>query len=73
MKNNVIFKIENFWKINWKEGRWVVEMLYIGLGIILVNVLFVCLNIFSIFMKLLKLREREVGRKIEYIVKMFCM
>lgn len=73
MKNNAILKTENSRKINWKEGRRVVEMLHTGLGTTSVNALLMCLNIPSISTKSLKAREREVRRKIEHIAKTCCM
>lgn len=71
-KKNAILKTENSRKINWKEGRRVVEMLQTGLGTTSVNALLVCLNIPSISPKSQKAREREVGRKNEDIAKQSC-
>lgn len=67
-----MFKTQILEKINWKEGRRVVEMLHTGLGTTSLNALLVCMNIPSISPKSLKAREREVGRKIEDIAKTSC-
>lgn len=47
-------------------------MLFCGFGEIVINNLFVVINLFYIFVIMLKRREREIGIVFEFVVDMIC-